>query len=81
MKQTETRLMNFRIPVDLKKEFNQICDFKNTKMSNQLKILIRTFINKEAKKIIKTTNEPAINLWEGFIQNPISGILSKIKGY
>ncbi|MBX9676199.1 MAG: hypothetical protein K2V71_06285 [Methylotenera sp.] len=81
MNQIETRLMNFRIPVDLKDQFNQICEYKNTKMSYQLKKLIKTFINKEAKKQIKPVDEPVVNTWGHLAQDPVTKIWSKIKGY
>ena len=78
--QIETRLMNFRIPVDLKDQFNQICEYKNTKMSYQLKKLIRSFIDKEAKKQVKPVGEPAVKTWGHFIQDPVTQVWSKIKG-
>ena len=83
MNTKETRLMNFRIPVDLKDQFNEICEYKNIKMSFQLKQLIRSFINKESKKQPK--NEPETKLeprqWGHLIQDPVTKIWSSIKGY
>ena len=81
MNQVETRLMNFRIPVDLKDQFNQICEYKNSKMSYQLKKLIRSFIDKETKKQIKTVDKPDVNSWGHFIQDPVTQVWSRIKGY
>ena len=81
MNQVETRLMNFRIPVDLKDQFNQICEYKNSKMSYQLKKLIRSFIDKETKKQIKTVDKPEVNSWGHFIQDPVTQVWSRIKGY
>ena len=79
--QVETRLMNFRIPVDLKDQFNKICEYKNTKMSYQLKKLIKSFIDKEAKKQTKPIDEPVIKTWGHFIQDPVTQVWSRIKGY
>ena len=81
MNQVETRLMNFRIPVDLKDQFNQICEYKNSKMSYQLKKLIRSFIDKETKKQIKTVDKPEVNSWGHFIKDPVTQVWSRIKGY
>lgn len=85
MNQIETRLLNFRIPVDLKDQFNQICEYKNTKMSYQLKKLIRSFIDKEAKKQVKPleelVDEPVIKTWGHLVQDPVNQVWSKIKGY
>ena len=80
MNQIETRLMNFRIPVDLKDQFNKICEYKNTKMSYQLKKLIRSFIDKEAKKQVKPVGNPVVKTWGHFIQDPVTQVWSKIKG-
>lgn len=79
--QIETRLMNFRIPVDLKDQFNQICEYKNTKMSYQLKKLIRSFIDKEAKKQVKPVGDPIVKTWGHLIQDPVTQVWSRIKGY
>lgn len=81
MNNKETRLMNFRIPVELKNQFNQICEYKNTKMSYQLKKLIRSFIDKETKKQIKPIDKPVVNKWGNLIQDPVSKIWTRIKGY
>ena len=81
MNQVKTRLMNFRIPVDLKDQFNQICEYKNTKMSYQLKKLIRSFIDKEVKKQIKPADEPVVNSWGHLIKDPFTEVWSRIKGY
>ena len=80
MNNVETRLMNFRIPVDLKDQFNQICEYKNTKMSYQLKKLIKSFIDKEAKKQNKNNNEVEVKTWGHFIQDPVTEFWSRIKG-
>ena len=79
--QVETRLMNFRIPVDLKDQFNKICEYKNTKMSYQLKKLIRSFIDKEVKKQIKPVDEPVVNSWGHLIKDPFTEVWSRVKGY
>ena len=81
MKQIETRLMNFRISVDLKDQFNQVCEYKNTKMSYQLKKLIKSFIDKETKKQIKPVDKPEVNSWGHFIHDPVTQVWSRIKGY
>lgn len=76
MNHVETRLMNFRIPVDLKDQFNQICEYKNTKMSYQLKLLIKSFIDKETKRQIKELQKTS-NKWS--VQLPITNLLKLIK--
>ena len=81
MNQVKTRLMNFRIPVDLKDQFNQICEYKNTKMSYQLKKLIKSFIDKESKKQIKPVNTVEVKSWGNLIQDPVTEIWSRFKGY
>lgn len=72
MNQIETRLMNFRIPVELKDQFNQICEHKNINMSYQLKLLIKSFIDKETKKQVKKLQKTR-NTWS--FQKPINNLL------
>ncbi len=84
MNPRESKLMNFRIPVDLKDQFNEICEYKNIKMSFQLKQLIRSFINKESKKYLKTEPEPnpdqQLLVWGHQVYNPLTKVWSVIKG-
>lgn len=76
MNQLDTTLMNFRIPVELKDQFNQICEYKNINMSYQLKLLIKSFIDKETKKQIKQLHKTS-NTWS--FQKPINNLLKIIK--
>jgi uncharacterized protein YpmS len=51
-KQTTT-LMNFRIPNDLKNDFNIICKIKHTAMTAELLKLIKMFIKDEISEEMK----------------------------
>ncbi len=53
MNKQVTQLMNFRIPSDLKDDFNFICRIKHTAMTTELLRLIRSYINEEANKQLK----------------------------
>jgi hypothetical protein len=46
-------LMNFRIPVQLKKELEIICKSKNIKLTYVLLYLIKQFVNKELTDNLK----------------------------
>jgi len=46
-------LMNFRIPVQLKKELEIICKTKNIKLTYVLLYLIKQFVNKELTDNLK----------------------------
>ena len=77
-----TKLINFRIPIDLKIQFNNICNCKQTKMTNELNKLIEEYVlrelpnlNLEYQEIIKPKQ------WGHLIQDPVTKIWSTIKGY
>lgn len=56
-----TILMNFRLPISLKDDFDQICQIKNISMSTQLNLFIREFVGEE-KDIIPDTNKNKV-IW------------------
>lgn len=77
-----TKLMNFRIPLNLKIQFNTICNFKQTNMSIELNKLIEDYIIKESPNInlvFNNQNEP--KKWGHLIQDPVTKVWSRIKGY
>ena len=47
MNKQVTQLMNFRIPKELKNDFNSICRIKHTAMTTELLRLIKAFIKEE----------------------------------
>lgn len=53
MSKQVTQLMNFRIPSDLKDNFNLICKLKHTAMTTELLKLITSFIKEETNEQIK----------------------------
>ena len=56
-----TILMNFRLPIALKDNFDQICQVKNISMSTQLNLLIREFVDNEID--ILPTKEENKSIW------------------
>jgi hypothetical protein len=40
-----TILMNFRLPITLKDDFEQICQTNNISMTTQLNLIIRSFVD------------------------------------
>ena len=46
-------LMNFRIPTDLKSNFDQICRHHHVSMTSRLNILVRDFVHSEMPKLPK----------------------------
>jgi len=75
-----TKLMNFRIPIDLKIQFNNICNFKQTKMTNELNKLIEEYINKELPNLNLQQLTPPLQIWGHHVFDPITKIRSVIKG-
>ena len=56
-----TILMNFRLPISLKDNFDQICQIKNISMSTQLNLFIRDFVDNEID--ILPTKEENKSIW------------------
>ncbi len=77
-----TKLMNFRIPLNLKIQFNNICNFKQTKMTNELNKLIEDYILRELPNLNLEFHEPNNpKKWGHLIQDPVTKVWSTIKGY
>lgn len=53
--------MNFRLPISLKDNFDQICQVKNISMSTQLNLFIREFVDNEID--ILPTKEEKKSIW------------------
>ena len=49
--ETDTVLMNFRVPIHLKDTFDQICKFNHQSKTSVLLMLIRDFVEEQSKKI------------------------------
>ena len=49
--QTDTVLMNFRIPIHLKDAFDQVCKFNHQSKTSVLLMLIRDFVEEQSEKI------------------------------
>lgn len=75
-----TRLMNFRIPIELKIQFNNICTYKQTKMTNELNKLIEEYINKELPNLNLENPNPTLQVWGHQVYNPLTKVWSVIKG-
>ena len=71
-------LMNFRIPVQLKKELEIICKSKNTKLTYVLLYLIKQFVNKELTDNLKNKllEQNVINQLQDPINKPNKPLLS-----
>ena len=60
----KSELMNFRIPIDTKRQFLKICKYHNISMTSRLNVMIKEFIMIEEKfandsnHIFKKHNEP-----------------------
>ena len=77
-----TKLINFRIPIDLKIQFNNICNCKQTKMTNELNKLIKDYVIKELPNLNLEYQElTKPKQWGHLIQDPVTKIWSTIKGY
>lgn len=70
-------LMNFRIPVQLKKELEIICKSKNTKLTYVLLYLIKQFVNKELTDNLKNKllEQNVINQLQDPINKPNKPLL------
>ncbi len=49
-----TELMNFRIPTDIRSNFNSICKMKQTTMTRELVSMIKEFIDIEGEQVLST---------------------------
>ncbi len=77
-----TRLINFRIPIELKIKFNNICNIKQTKMTNELNKLIEEYVFRELPNLNFENQElTKPKQWGHLIQNPVTKVWSTIKGY
>lgn len=54
---TNTTPMNFRVPVDLKADFERTCRTLNLPMTAQLIFMMRSFVENEAAKHRQTHDE------------------------
>lgn len=57
---TEAVLVNYRIPVPLKEQFEAECRHLRMSMTSQINILIREFLSRQrtARQSVKDTGEP-----------------------
>jgi hypothetical protein len=72
--------MNFRIPIELKIQFNNICTYKQTKMTNELNKLIEEYINKELPNLNLENQNPTLQIWGHQVYNRLTKVWSVIKG-
>ena len=82
----QLELMNFRVPVDVRETFSQLCKFNRRSMSSQLIEMMRNYIEVEGKKtinsiknnedIIKTLNKTSERINQKNMSNHSSEIVS-----
>ena len=52
----KTRLMNFRVMENLRKSFDKVCRYNGSNMTNELNRLMRSYIDREGRRIIQEQN-------------------------
>ena len=82
----QLELMNFRVPVDVRETFSQLCKFNRRSMTSQLIEMMRKYIEVEGQKtinsvknnedIIKTLNKTSERINQKNMSNHSSEILS-----
>ena len=82
----QLELMNFRVPVDVRETFSQLCKFNRRSMTSQLIEMMRKYIEVEGQKtinsvknnedIIKTLNKTSERINQKNMSNHSSEIVS-----